>query len=121
MVDALPLFDAPPHPLRPRQRRDYKGDVKQRFSRTRKPVKHYLVDFGLSKVYKPEDAPHLEIGGWGGDRTVPEFLNGGGALCDPFRVDVYCLGNLIRTQLLEVSTLHPNSDFVTHISWSFSG
>jgi len=59
MVDALPLYDAPPHPLRPLQHRDFKGDVKQRFSRTRKPVKHYLVDFGLSKVYKPEDAPHL--------------------------------------------------------------
>ena len=80
--------------------------MEQRFPRTRKPVKHYLVDFGLSKVYKPEDAPHLEVGGWGGDRTVPETRKGGDALYDPFAMDVYCIGNVIRTQPLEVSVVH---------------
>ena len=115
-MDALLLFDAPPHPHRQLRRRDYKGYVKQRFSRTRKPVKHYFVDFGLSKMYKPEGAPHLEVGGWGGDRTVPEFFRND-AVCDPFAMDVYCIGNVIRTQLLEVSVCTSDLKFELHPSY----
>jgi hypothetical protein len=101
-VNILPLFHAPPHPFGTYLQRDWKDITKIRFSHTRKPVKHYLIDFGLSKIYKPEEAPHLEPGGWGGDRSVPEFLAGDNALCDPFPVDVYCMGNFIRKNFTEV-------------------
>ncbi|KAG6835589.1 hypothetical protein H0H93_016719 [Arthromyces matolae] len=77
-------------------------DVKQLSSRTFKPVKYYLIDFGLSKVYQPEDPPFLKHPPWGGDKTVPEVYGSPDAPpCDPFAVDVYCLGNYLRQMFLD--------------------
>ncbi|RDB25453.1 hypothetical protein Hypma_007491 [Hypsizygus marmoreus] len=101
MADITPLYDSPPHPWHTWRTYDYSRDVKQRSSRTRTPIKYYLADFGLSQLYKPEDAPHLELPGWGGDKTVPEFQTSDDTPCDPFPVDVYCLGNLIRENFLD--------------------
>jgi len=74
--------------------------VKQRSSRTRTPIKYYIVDFGLPRQYNPKEGPHLEAPGWGGDKSVLEF-RGSKEPCDPFPVDVYCLGNIIRPYFLE--------------------
>ena len=38
----------------------------------------------------------------GGDRTVPEYKKDPRAACNPFRVDVYNVGNLIREDFLQV-------------------
>lgn len=102
MSNVALLYDFPPHPWRQEMRHDFTGKVKQVATRTRVPLKYYLVDFGLSHVYLPEDAPHLEHPPWGGDRSVPEFLTPGNAPCDPFPVDVYCIGNCIRENFTEV-------------------
>ncbi|KAG6910427.1 hypothetical protein DXG01_010782 [Tephrocybe rancida] len=96
MADTLRLFDFPPHPVRPYMKRDFSGMMLEPASRTLKPVKYYLIDFGLSKIYRPEDAPFLEQPPWGGDRTVPEHLLPDAPPCDPFAVDVYCLGNAFK-------------------------
>ncbi|RDB25039.1 hypothetical protein Hypma_007481 [Hypsizygus marmoreus] len=101
MADIVPLYKSRPHPWRPWKTYDYSRNVKKRSSRTRTPIKYYLVDFGLSKIYKPEDAPYLEPPGWGGDKTVPEFQTPDRTPCDPFPVDVYCLGNAIRENFLD--------------------
>ncbi|KAF8069047.1 kinase-like domain-containing protein [Lyophyllum atratum] len=101
LADTLCLFDAPPHPCKPSMKRDFSGRTSKPASRIRKPVKYYLVDFGLSNIYQPKDAPHLEEPPWGGDKTVPEFLVPDPAPCDPFPVDVYCLGNAIRRNFLD--------------------
>ncbi|KAG6835590.1 hypothetical protein H0H93_016720 [Arthromyces matolae] len=104
MADTQHLFDSPPHPSRLRMRRDFSGPSKQLASRTLKPVKYYLIDFGLSKVYQPEDAPFLRQAPWGGDKTIPEFRDlayDDAPLCDPFAVDVYCLGNYLRQTFLD--------------------
>jgi len=100
-MDATNLYLHPPHPVEPTTRRDFSGDVKHT-TRTRKPVKYYLIDFGLSRRYNPEDRPVLELPGWGGDKSVPEFLKSNDDPCDPFPVDVYCLGNVIRRNFTEV-------------------
>jgi hypothetical protein len=104
MADTLRLYERPPHPYEPDKRRDFSGDVRICSTRTRTPVRYYLVDLGLSRHYNPEDGPPLELPQWGGDRTVPEFL-AADTPCDPFPVDVYCLGNAIRQYFLEVSNL----------------
>ncbi|KAG6835759.1 hypothetical protein H0H93_014935 [Arthromyces matolae] len=102
MADTQHLFDSPPHPGNGLMRRDFGGRVKQLSSRTFKPVKYYLIDFGLSKVYQPEDAPFLKQPPWGGDKTVPEVYGSPDAPpCDPFAVDVYCLGNYLRQMFLD--------------------
>lgn len=102
MAGTVSLFSAPPHPARRFMRLDYKGRVSVSFSRTRKPVKYYLIDFDLSEVYRPEDAPHFRQPPWGGDKSVPEFSVPNSPPCNPFAVDVYCMGNCIREDYLDV-------------------
>ncbi|KAG5338565.1 hypothetical protein C0989_007024 [Termitomyces sp. Mn162] len=100
MADAHHLFDAPPHPFARYMRRDFSDKASLIASQTSKPVKYYLIDFDLSKEYPP-GAPRLEEPPWGGDRTVPEHLLSDSPPCDPFPVDVYCLGNVIRQYFLD--------------------
>ncbi|KAG6910423.1 hypothetical protein DXG01_010778 [Tephrocybe rancida] len=96
MADTLHLFNAPPHPVRSYMKRDFSGIISKPVPRTLRPVKYFLIDFDLSKVYRPEDAPFLRDPPWGGDSTVPEHQIPGGPPCDPFAVDVYCLGNVVK-------------------------
>ncbi|KAG6877654.1 hypothetical protein C0993_005279 [Termitomyces sp. T159_Od127] len=101
MAGTVPLFNVTPHPARRFMRLDYKGRVSVSSSRTKKPVKYYLIDFDLSEVYRPEDAPYLRQPPWGGDKSVPEFSLPNAPPCDPFAVDVYCMGNCIREDYLD--------------------
>jgi len=100
MVDSLPLYTSPPHPHKMSMKRDFSGKTKICSIRTLTPVKYYLVDFGLSRRYNPVDGPPSEFPIWGGDESVPEFRTQD-APCDPFPVDVYCIGNSIRRHFLE--------------------
>ncbi|KAG6901306.1 hypothetical protein C0995_013876 [Termitomyces sp. Mi166 len=100
MADAHHLFDAPPHPFSRYMKRDFSKKASLVASPTSKPVKYYLIDFDLSKEYLP-GAPRLEEPPWGGDRTVPEHLLPNAPPCDPFPVDVYCLGNVVRENFLD--------------------
>ncbi|KAG5715483.1 hypothetical protein E4T56_gene12734, partial [Termitomyces sp. T112] len=88
MADTACLFDSPPHPSKKYMKRDFSGMVSKQTSRTLKPVKYYLIDFGLAEIYRPQDAPFLRQGPWGGDKTVPEHLVPDALPCDPFAVDV---------------------------------
>ncbi|KAG5652091.1 hypothetical protein H0H81_006310 [Sphagnurus paluster] len=100
MANTLSLFDSPPHPLKPRMKLDWSGTMTKPTSRTKRPVKYYFIDFDLSRMYEPEEH-RLETPPWGGDKTVPEFLIPNPEPCDPFPVDVYCLGNAIRRSFLD--------------------
>ncbi|KAJ7153503.1 hypothetical protein C8R43DRAFT_1002273 [Mycena crocata] len=93
MVESTPLFRIPPHPMDPSQRRDIAGPPRPVKTRTQLPVKYFIIDYNLSSRYT-DAGPHLELVGWGGDKTVPEFQTE--ERCDPFAVDVYCLGNAVR-------------------------
>jgi hypothetical protein len=84
--------------------RDYSGKAKTCSTRTRRPIKYYWIDFDLSRQYNSADGPPLERPIWGGDKSVPEFRTPD-VPCDPFPVDVYCLGNAIRCHFLEVRYL----------------
>ncbi|KAJ7505775.1 hypothetical protein B0H11DRAFT_1976129 [Mycena galericulata] len=100
MMDASPIASKPFHPVITNKKRDFTGRVIY-LSRTQHPVKYYLTDFGLSVKYRPEDRPPLEAPILGGDKTVPEFQTANKGERppdgDPFPVDVYYLGNLVRT------------------------
>ena len=101
MMDASPLYPVPYHPRVLHMRRDYKGRVKH-LTRTQRPVRYYLTDFGISRRYAPDVVP-LEDPIWGGDKTVPEFQASNDPQ-NPFPTDVYYLGNLIRCDFTEVSS-----------------
>ncbi|KIM39295.1 hypothetical protein M413DRAFT_196909 [Hebeloma cylindrosporum] len=59
-----------------------------------RPVQYYVIDFELSQRMKSKDHPPLFVGSWGQDRSVPEMSFTSPS--DPFKVDVYQLGNVIK-------------------------
>lgn len=104
MMDSQNLYDEPVHPSQTHMKRDLSGLAKKPHTRTARPVKYYHIDFGLSRIYDPKLGPpceHSGQDGYGGDRSVPEFKISG--YCDPFRVDVYRVGNLVR----EIRSVRP--------------
>lgn len=80
--------------------RSWKGKAKH-YTRTTRPVKYYLIDFGLSRRYAADDISPFEVQIPGGDRTVPEFRTGDGEVCNPFPTDIYYVGNMIREHFLQ--------------------
>ncbi|KAJ6553983.1 hypothetical protein DFH09DRAFT_1494776 [Mycena vulgaris] len=76
MVDSQPLYggiNRLPHPAASYLRRDRVGlPPRPVTTRTRSPVKYYIIDFNLSRRYE-DSGPHLESPAWGGDKTVPEW------------------------------------------------
>ncbi|KAG6909502.1 hypothetical protein DXG01_017059 [Tephrocybe rancida] len=68
-----------------------------------RPVQYYFIDLGLP-CYYPEDAPLETITGLNGqDRTVPELLRD--VPYDPFKVDIYQLGNALLQVINEYDGL----------------
>ena len=99
-MEPIPLLSDVPHPTHPRCTYDFQGEVKQ-FTRTKRPVRYYVIDFGLSRRFSPGEvliAP-LNIGG---DRSVPEYQDPF-EFYNPFPIDVYHLGNMIKTRFMKVS------------------
>lgn len=99
MVDATPLYRRPLHPTVRDRTYDWKKAGSPR-SMTRHPVKYYFIDFDLCRQYDPQAGQARENPGYGGDKSVPEFAAHPDQPCDPFAVDVYRLGNLIRRFLM---------------------
>ncbi|KAJ3824527.1 hypothetical protein F5880DRAFT_367262 [Lentinula raphanica] len=101
MMDWSPLYPKPPHFISPWKRMDWKGPAKPR-KRTLYPVRYYFIDWDLSKVYDAKirtTRVPVRLPGYGGDQTVPEFKRR--ESCNPFTVDIYCLGNVIRQKFIE--------------------
>ncbi|THU85933.1 kinase-like protein [Dendrothele bispora CBS 962.96] len=99
MVDASPLYKHLMHPSVPGRRYDWRGFATRK-SLTRNPVKYYMIDFGSALQYDPQNGPAREAPGYGGDRALPEFENHPNDPCDPYAVEVFRLGNLVRRFLM---------------------
>lgn len=106
MMDPKPMFPDMYHPTRILRKRDASGWARYH-TRTARPTRYYIIDFGISRKYSPSDAPFLEDIIESGDRTVPEHREPWDP-CNPFPTDVYCLGHAIKEKILEVC-LPPNS------------
>lgn len=118
VMDPTGLYSILPHPMDPDKARDFKSKPSHT-TRTLAPVRYYFIDFGHAKKYDLSMPPEerLERPRWGaGDRTIPEFKKDD--LCDPFAVDVYCIGHLIQSHFLdgdEYSTPKKGFEFMRHI------
>ncbi|KAJ7680947.1 kinase-like domain-containing protein [Mycena polygramma] len=112
LMDSGPLYHPKSqHPMDPMRTPDWRRRGSPS-TRTRRPVKYYIIDFGISKLYDPDQPRPLEHY-YGGDKTLPEFQ--AGALCDPFASDIYCLGNTFREYLTHggpVSSPMPGLSFL---------
>lgn len=105
-MDASSLYPDGFHPVALDKNPSFTGSAKH-YTRTQQPPRYYLVDFSLSRQYIPVSGRLLQRPVLGADTTVPEFQGEGlYNYSDPFSTDVYCIGNLIRTDFLVVRAVH---------------
>lgn len=64
-----------------------------------RPVKYFFIDFDLSLRYS-SNVNRCEVGQIGQDRSAPEMLTPN-IPYDPFKADVYQLGNVILNMIAE--------------------
>ncbi|KAL0570540.1 hypothetical protein V5O48_011423 [Marasmius crinis-equi] len=95
MADTRPLYDVDLHPCSPVRSYDWKRNISAK-SRTRRPINYFYIDYDLCEQYDPAAGPAQKMPPYGGDQSIPEFTRNPHQPCDPFAVDVYCLGNVIR-------------------------
>ena len=100
MLDPSGMFPDSFHPADPRKSKDFRQTAKV-YSRTRRPTRYHLIDFGLSRLYDPAKGPPLDRPLRGGDKSAPEHQDRE-TPCNPFPTDVYYLGNLVREEYMEV-------------------
>ncbi|KAI8984969.1 kinase-like domain-containing protein [Trametes punicea] len=93
MMDATALYPRGFHPMSQNCLPDAVMKPSPVLSRKDIPVKYYYVDFGISTRFMPDDPNRLVLGTLGLDRDVPELSDV--VPYDPFKVDVFILGNLI--------------------------
>ena len=67
-----------------------------------KSVKYYFIDFGISSHFPPGQKDRLVTGEDGLDRSLPELATPQ-VPYDPFKVDVYLLGNFFKQTVLDAS------------------
>ena len=101
MLDPSNMYPESFHPARISRSRDFRGRAKA-YTRTRRPSRYLLIDFGLSRYYDPANGPPLDEPLRGGDKSAPEHQDNKTRLCDPFPTDVYYLGNLVREDYMQV-------------------
>jgi hypothetical protein len=100
MLDPSNMYPESFHPVRISRSKDFRHKAKA-YSRTRRPTRYLLIDFGLSRYYDPANGPPLDKPLRGGDKSAPEHQDGK-TLCNPFPTDVYYLGNVVRGYLMKV-------------------
>jgi hypothetical protein len=100
MLDPSNMFPESFHPAAIDRSKDFRRKVKW-YSRTRRPTRYLLIDFGLSRRYDPANGPPLDLPIRGGDKSAPEHEDRE-TLRNPFPTDVYHLGNLIREYYIQV-------------------
>ena len=96
------------HPIDIWRRKDFHGKAKG-YTRTWRPPRYFLIDFGLSRLYDPADGPPLDTPLRGGDKSAPEHKDRQTPY-NPFPTDVYYLGNLVWEDYIQVCT--PSSFFI---------
>ncbi|KAI0358587.1 hypothetical protein OH77DRAFT_1474343 [Trametes cingulata] len=100
MMEPRAMFPEMYHPVATNKKRDFSGPTKW-YTRTRRPPRYLLTDFGLSRKYGVDETNPHEVPIFGADRTVPEFVDDESTPYNPFPTDVYYLGNMIRQDFLQ--------------------
>ncbi|SJL11183.1 uncharacterized protein ARMOST_14586 [Armillaria ostoyae] len=97
LMDSTRLIPKGYHLMVPWSAPDMKSDYKSRSRSSVHPIDYYFIDFELS-VLVHDDNP-LASGQVGQDRSVPEWATPDEPY-DPFKLDVYQLGNVFRKTIL---------------------
>jgi hypothetical protein len=102
MLDPSNMYPESFHPVNTKRSRDLKHKAKG-YSRTQRPTRYLLVGFAHSRYYDPANGDPVDMPRPVGDKDkqAPEKDP-----CNPFRTDVYYLGEFIRTHYIKVRTFH---------------
>lgn len=100
MMDASSLFPDGFHPINTTCLPDGFTSAKP-LSRFNHPIQYNFIDFGISVVIPSDEKPKLVSGQDGQDREPPELHRD--EPYDPFKLDVFLIGNLLRRNFCDVS------------------
>lgn len=100
MMNADAMYPGGFHPVAQDKSPNWKGRAKH-FSRTKRPPRYYIIDFGISIRFPLSDASPRARAVWGGDGDRPPEIQQQGAEYDPFPADVFYLGNIIKHHFTE--------------------
>ena len=102
MMDATNMYPLGFHPVRDRFLNDVSTPAPV-IPRSELGVKYYFVDFGISSYFPPGSQRELVLGTAGRDQDVPELSDE--VPYDPFKVDIFTIGNVFRQTFYEVRPL----------------
>lgn len=102
-MDAKSLYPRGFHPQRNFLTVDARGRAPVRHRYQASFPQYYFIDFGISTWFREDhQGPRLVTGGEGQDKSVPELHATN--LYDPFKVDIFTLGNLYKIDFISVRT-----------------
>ena len=104
LMDATHMYPLGFHPVEELFLDDRKT-LAPRISRIEAGVKYYFVDYGISSYFPPGSRRELVVGIAGRDQDVPELSNN--VPYDPFKVDIFTIGNVLRGEFQAVSFHSP--------------
>jgi serine/threonine protein kinase len=113
MMDASALFPRGYHPVYSTHLPDVSGKAPF-YSRIAVTMKYYYTDFGISSYFPQDTHPKLVVGRLGRDQYVPELS--ADIPYDPFKVDIYILGNVLFFAFGTVGTLFTRISSVVYLS-----
>jgi hypothetical protein len=91
--------------------------VAPRVSRLEAGVQYYFVDYGISSYFPPGSRRELVVGIAGRDQDVPELSNN--VPYDPFKVDIFTIGNVLRGEFQAVR-FHSPADILVSLLCRFT-
>jgi hypothetical protein len=97
MFDPSGMYPDGFHPVKINRKRNFKGKATA-YTRTQRPTRYILIDFGLSRQYPTRDVVDEPLRG--GDKSAPEHRIQ--MPSNPFHTDVYYIGNLVRENFVTV-------------------
>ncbi|CAE6455888.1 unnamed protein product [Rhizoctonia solani] len=97
MMNSRVLYDEPFHPVDSHLSLDIKRMIYPRYSRLEKNIRYYLIDMGFATWFRNPSVPRL-VTGKPARIMAPEQKTTGPY--DPFLVDIYQLGKVIRQDLI---------------------
>lgn len=114
-MDATRMFPRGFHPVRDSFLPHDMSTLAPVVSRLYVGVKYYFVDYRISS-YFPEGTERQLVLGLaskfpGHDQDVPELSDE--VPYDPFKVDIFTIGNLLRREFVDVSTSCLRNDIIT--------
>ena len=102
MMDAANIYPLGFHPIRDLFLHDVTTTAPI-IPRSMVGVKYCFVDYGISSYFPPGSQEKLVLGTKGRDQSVPELSNE--VPYDPFKVDIFSIGNVFRRSFRDVCLL----------------